>query len=85
MDIFNEISWPQFRKLNHIRNLSLNEQTQQYNKYKYDLDVSHMNWIKHQIKGRQHKQESTSIEQNFLLQENNDFLLQENGFNLIIE
>lgn len=84
MDIFNEISWPQFKKLNNIRHLSLNEQVDQYNQYLYTLSIHRSNWLALQNKGPLY-QESTSIEENFLLQENNDFLLQENGFNLIIE
>jgi hypothetical protein len=75
-NIFEELSWPQFSQLWHVRQLSLNEQVNQYNQYLTDLNVARQSWIDYQNKG--------PIE-NYLLQEDNGFLLQENGFNIIIE
>lgn len=51
MDIFNEILWPQFKELNHIRKLPLNEQVKHYNQYLYELNEARMSWIIYQNKG----------------------------------
>ena len=75
-NIFEELSWPQFSQLWHVKQLPLNEQVNQYNQYLTDLNVARQSWIDYQNKG--------PIE-NYLLQEDNGFLLQENGFNIIIE
>ena len=67
-NIFEEISWPQFQQLNHIRKLPLNEQVTQFNMYLQDLSIARLNWIQDQPKGGP-----------FLLQEDGFFLLQEDG------
>ena len=36
MFINEELNWPQFQSLNHIKNFPINEQLQQYNKYLND-------------------------------------------------
>ena len=74
-NIFEEITWPQFSQLPHISKLQINEQVQQYNQYLYQLSEARSNWITYQNKGP---------EENFLLQENGDLLLQENGSKIII-
>ena len=79
MDIFNEILWPQFIKIEKYSKLQLHEQVTAYNQYLYDLSIARQNWINYQNKG-------LLIEETFyLLQEDGDFLLQENGSNIIIE
>ena len=51
MDIFNEILWPQFVKIEHISKLPLNEQVAAYKQYIYDLDAARQNWLNYQNKG----------------------------------
>ena len=60
-----ELSWVQFQKLDRIAKLPLNEQVKEYSYY---LDSVSNNMI-HQNKG----------DGPFLLQENDFYLLQENG------
>jgi hypothetical protein len=79
-NIFEEISWPQFTKLKNIAGLSLNEQVQHYNQYLYQLSEARTSWIAYQNKGPLEEIK----EENFLLQENGFFLLQENGNKIII-
>jgi hypothetical protein len=74
-NIFEELSWSQFNQLPNITRLPLNEQITQYNQYLYELSEARINWLEYQNKG--------SIE-NYLLQENGFFLLQENGNKIII-
>lgn len=50
-NIFDELSWPQFVKLNGIDKMPLNEQVSAYNQYLYNLDVARQNWITYQNKG----------------------------------
>jgi len=50
-NIFEEISWPQFVKLNGINKMPLNEQVNSYNQYLYNLDVARQNWVDTQNKG----------------------------------
>jgi hypothetical protein len=75
-NIFEELTWPQFSQLYEITKLPLNEQVKYYNQYLYDLSLSRQNWLNTQNKGPLKEVE------NFLLQENLDFLLQENGFKI---
>ena len=82
MNIFEEILWPQFVKIEHVSKLPLNEQVAAYQQYIYDLDVARQNWLAYQNKGPFAFAEE---EINFLLQENGDFLLQEDGSNIIIQ
>jgi len=79
MNIFEELSWPQFQLLNEIRNLPLNKQVKYYNQYLYELSQARQNWITYQNKGPRR-----IIEIGFLLQEDLFDLLQEDGSNIII-
>jgi hypothetical protein len=79
MNIFEELSWPQFKLLNEIRTLPLNEQVKYYNQYIYDLNITRQNWLMYQNKG------PLVEETSYLLQEDNGFLFQENNFKIIIE
>jgi hypothetical protein len=79
MNIFEEILWPQFIKIEHVSKLPLHEQVAAYKQYVYDLDTARQSWIAYQTKG-------PLVEETFyLLQEDGGFLLQENGSNIIIE
>ena len=86
MNIFEEISWPQFVKLDKISKLQLNEQVKEYNQYIYDLSLARQSWLNNQPKGTKTSGSvsPTPIESGFLLQENGFYLLQENGDNIII-
>jgi hypothetical protein len=79
-NIFEEISWPQFVQLPEVTRLPLNEQVQHYNQYLYQLSEARTSWIVYQNKGPLEEIK----EENFLLQENGFFLLQENGNKIII-
>jgi len=81
MDIFNELSWPQFKSLNEIRNLPLTEQVSKYNQYLYELSEARHSWIIYQNKG---PKQLTLQNIGFLLQEDLFDLLQEDGNNIII-
>lgn len=73
-----ELTWNQFRGLPHIQRLPLQEQVKHYNSYLDNLASERMqfeNWIQNQNKGKQTK---------FLLQEDLNFLLQEDGAKIII-
>jgi hypothetical protein len=78
-NIFEEITWPQYAQMSHIAKLPLQEQINQYNQYLFQLGEARMNWITYQNKGPLEEVE------NFLLQENNFLILQEDGSNLIIQ
>jgi len=87
MDIFNEMLWPQFKELNHVRKLSLNEQVNQYNQYLNELQyqrqcyTQQLNWLKCN-KGGKNKETPQNI--GFLLQEDLFNLQQEDGNNIYI-
>ena len=87
MDIFNEISWPQFKKLNNIRYLSLNEQIDQYNQYLTELNhqrqcyIQQINWLECNKGG---KKKETLQDLGFLLQEDGFNILQEDNNKIII-
>ena len=51
MNIFEEILWPQFVKIEHISKLPLNEQVAAYQQYIYDLDIARQSWLAYQNKG----------------------------------
>jgi len=82
MNIFEEILWPQFVKIERISKLPLNEQVAAYQQYIYDLDVARQNWLAYQNKGPFVSPEEE--EYVGLLQENGAYLLQENGAEIII-
>ena len=82
IDIFNEIHWLNFRKLPEINPLSLNEQTKKYNQYISELTYqrnAYLHWLEGHKKGA-----NRQLDGNFLLQEDFDFLLQEDGSKIII-
>jgi hypothetical protein len=76
IDIFNEIHWLNFRKLPEIQSLSLNEQTRRYNLYINELTYERNVYL-HWLEG--HKKGPREV---FLLQEDGNFLLQEDGFKI---
>lgn len=51
MNIFEEILWPQFIKIERISKLPLNEQVAAYDQYIQDLSIQRQNWINYQNKG----------------------------------
>jgi hypothetical protein len=65
----NELTWPQFKRLNHIRNLT---EQQQVREYRFYLDALSNERL------RQSKGQTC-----FLLQENKFYLLQEDGNRII--
>ena len=81
MDLFNEISWPQFQLLEHIKRLPLNEQAIQYNSYLAELSRQrylYSQWLANQNKG------PIGSQSGFLQQENLFYILQEDGSRIII-
>lgn len=81
MDIFNEILWPQFKELNHIRKLPLTEQVEQYNQYLYELNEARISWVIYQNKG---PKQLTLQNIGVLLQEDLFDLEQEDGSKIYI-
>jgi hypothetical protein len=74
-----ELNWKEFVNQSHIRNLPLNEQVRQFN-FHLDQVANYRIW---QNKGQSkliQRQESDTF---FILQEDLDFLLQEDGTKLI--
>lgn len=51
MDIFNEILWPQFIKIEKYSKLPLHEQVAAYDQYIQDLAIARQNWLNYQNKG----------------------------------
>ncbi len=52
IDIFNEITWPQFRQLREVQNLSERDKVKHYNFYLDQLNTARFNyWYSHQPKG----------------------------------
>jgi len=81
MDIFNEILWPQFVKIERISKLPLHEQVAAYQQYIYDLDIARQNWINYQNKGPKPLTLQTI---GVLLQEDLFDLEQEDGSKILI-
>jgi len=84
MNIFEEIFWPQFIKIERISKLQLHEQVAAYDQYIQDLATARQNWINYQNKGPIEKylaQEETFINNGAL-----DYylILQEDGSKIII-
>ena len=52
IDIFNEILWPQFIKIERISKLQLHEQVAAYHQYTQDLSIARQNWLNYQNKGQ---------------------------------
>ena len=78
MNIFEEILWPQFVKIERISKLPLHEQVTAYQQYTQDLSIARQNWLNYQNKG------PIAEEENFLLQEDGFYLLQEDESKIII-
>ena len=79
IDIFNEIHWLHFRKLPEIQSLPLNEQTRKYNLYINELTYQrnvYLHWLEGHKKGPLPKK---IVFNDFLLQEDLFDLLQEDG------
>jgi hypothetical protein len=51
MNIFEEILWPQFVKIEHVSKLPLNEQVAAYQQYIYELGTARQSWLAYQNKG----------------------------------
>jgi hypothetical protein len=75
MNIFEEILWPQFVKIEHVSKLPLNEQVAAYQQYIYDLDVARQNWLMYQNKGLFLGQSIQNV--GFLAQEEFDSITQD--------
>jgi hypothetical protein len=84
MDIFNELLWPQFKQLNRVRGLPLNEQVKQYNQYIYELSQARQNWLTYQNKGPHRITPTPLSVEGFLLQEDLFDLEQEDGSKITI-
>ena len=85
IDIFNEISWQKFTQLPGIKLLTLNEQVKKYNLYINELTHernAYLHWLEGHKKGARTVSEDSG-ETFFLLQEDDNFLLQEDGSKLI--
>jgi len=84
MNIFEEILWPQFVKIERISKLPLKEQVAAYQQYVQDLSIQRQNWLNYQNKGPLKPKPTPPVEEGFLLQEDLFDLLQEDGSNIII-
>lgn len=87
VDIFNEILWPQYKKLDKVKHLTEQQQADSYRHYLNELASERIRYSHYanrmQISNGGKK--LTKKEQEFiLLQENNFALLQENGSNINI-
>ena len=51
INIFEEILWPQFIRIENISKLLLNEQVAAYYQYIQDLSIQRQNWLNYQNKG----------------------------------
>jgi hypothetical protein len=84
MDIFNELLWPQFKKLPQVHKLPINEQVKRYNQYLSELSEARHNFLTYQNKGPRRTTPTPPVEEGFLLQEDLFDLLQETGDKIII-
>ena len=79
IDIFNEILWPHFIQLDHVKDLQLREQTELYTEYVDELEtqrIAYYNWLNENVyKGDQF---TNNLGNDFIVQENFELLLQEN-------
>ncbi len=75
INIFEEILWPQFVKIEHVSKLPLQEQVAAYQQYIYDLDVARQNWLAYQNKGLFLGQSIQNV--GFLAQEEFDSITQD--------
>ena len=82
MNIFEEISWSQFKQLREVKNLSEREQIKKYNFYLDQLNAARFNnWYNAQPKGPSGK---AIIQSGFLQQEDLYYILQEDGSKIYI-
>ena len=86
MDIFNEILWPQFIRIENISKLPLNEQVAAYQQYIQDLSIARQNWINYQNKGpRGIVNIGLLAQEEFNVPDNDYFLvLQEDGSGIFV-
>lgn len=81
VDIFNEIPWQKFIQLPEVYSLPLNEQVKKYNLYINELTYERNAYL-HWLEGHKKGPKKTTIQEIFLLQEDGNFLLQEDGFKI---
>ena len=82
IDILNEITWPQFRQLREVQNLSERDRIKHYNFYLEQLNTARFqHWYSHQPKGENGR---VVVTEGFLQQENLSYILQENGSKIYI-
>jgi hypothetical protein len=88
IDIFNEILWPQFVKIEHISKLQLHEQVAAYHQYIQDLSIARQNWLNYQNKGPLIIPERYLAQEESFINENKEtdyyLILQEDGSKIII-
>lgn len=77
--VLRELSWKEFASQSHIRNLPLNEQVRQFNFHLDEVSNYRMWQNKGQYKALQRQESETFL----ILQENLDYVLQEDGNRLI--
>ncbi len=89
MNIFEEILWPQFVKIEHVSKLPLNEQVAAYQQYIYELGTARQSWLACQNKGLFLGQSIQNV--GFLAQEEYDpisqdyfTILQEDGSSIFV-
>ena len=85
MDIFNEILWPQFTQIEHIKRLPLHEQVVAYNQYTYELSTARMNWLAMQPKGQATTATPETTPEVEMLTQDGFVLLTESGDDLILQ
>jgi hypothetical protein len=84
-NVFEELTWSQFKQLREIKTLSEREQIKRYNFYLDQLNTARFqNWYNSQPKG---PRGTIIIEEGFLQQEDLFYILQEDGsfINVTIE
>jgi hypothetical protein len=88
IDIFNEILWPQFIKIESISKLQLHEQVAAYHQYTQDLSIARQNWLNYQNKGPLIIPERYLAQEESFINENKEtdyyLILQEDGSKIII-
>lgn len=74
IDIHNEITWPQFKQLREVKNLSERDKIRHYNFYLEQLNTARFQyWHSYQPRGNR-----------YLQQEDLNYILQEDGSYIII-